>query len=351
MHNELKKYINPSEGELWAKIHWLHDRLANLDVGQNEHQQKIHRTCQENLALAESLLKPSWRKFLWLPLRNKNHTLVWELLHRIDEDLILLIPEDELYFTAMDVKTAFDMNVKEDKVRGEWLGRPGQNGNLTNAVTKLAEPGNTQIILTDGQIRYIIKGALHKINEQMDREFWKLNLNTLMSVLSGLCLAITVAIYIIMLKSRFTNEIMYLGGPYSCFLQDVISVGLLGIMGCYLSNTMTSEGFIFVYGPYYRYLLHPIMAKPVMSAFVAVFIYLVEKSHLIFSIGKVPQDKTMDDGFIILNVGDDHTGYVYAVLAVVSGFSADKMFRSMIDRVLARLEAKADKDKEVKNSV
>jgi len=37
---------------------------------------------------------------------------------------------------------------------------------------------------------------------------------------------------------------------------------------------------------------------------------------------------------------------VYAVLAIVSGFAADKVLRNMIDTVLKRLEQKAEKTKD-----
>lgn len=48
---------------------------------------------------------------------------------------------------------------------------------------------------------------------------------------------------------------------------------------------------------------------------------------------------------ISLNVAKQSEGYVYAVLAIVSGFAADKILRSMIDGVLKRLEQKAEKTK------
>jgi len=45
-------------------------------------------------------------------------------------------------------------------------------------------------------------------------------------------------------------------------------------------------------------------------------------------------------------VTKESEGYVYAVLAIVSGFAADKILRSMIDGVLRRLEQKAEKTKD-----
>jgi hypothetical protein len=45
-------------------------------------------------------------------------------------------------------------------------------------------------------------------------------------------------------------------------------------------------------------------------------------------------------------VGADGVGYVYMVLAIVSGFAADKLLRDMFDSVLRKLEQKAEKTKD-----
>jgi hypothetical protein len=85
-----------------------------------------------------------------------------------------------------------------------------------------------------------------------------------------------------------------------------------------------------------------------ISAFAAVFIYGVEKSKLIFSISSIDTKGASNavSKIISLNVTKESEGYVYAVLAIVSGFAADKILRSMIDGVLKRLEQKAEKAKD-----
>jgi hypothetical protein len=109
---------------------------------------------------------------------------------------------------------------------------------------------------------------------------------------------------------------------------------------------MTNENFLYVRGgPFLRCLLHNLFSKPVMSAFAAVFIYGLEKSKLIFSINPITSTKATSQ-IIAINVMPEAVGYVYAVLAIVSAFSADKVLRSMFDRVLKKLEQKADKGKD-----
>jgi hypothetical protein len=56
---------------------------------------------------------------------------------------------------------------------------------------------------------------------------------------------------------------------------------------------LTKQNFLYVRGgPFWRYFLHNLFSKPVMSAFAAVFIYVLEKSKLIFSINIQPGRKT-----------------------------------------------------------
>jgi hypothetical protein len=83
-----------------------------------------------------------------------------------------------------------------------------------------------------------------------------------------------------------------------------------------------------------------------MSAFAAIFIFILEKSKIIFSINPITTNETapqVASQLISFNVNPDSVGYVYAVMAIVSAFAADKILRSMIDNVLKRLEQKADK--------
>ncbi len=133
------------------------------------------------------------------------------------------------------------------------------------------------------------------------------------------------------------------------FRITFVTLIALGLMGAYLSNLMTKENFLYVRGgPFWRYLLHNLLSKPLMSAFAAVFIYGVEKSKLIFSINSIDTQSASNavSKIITLNVTKESEGYVYAVLAIVSGFAADKVLRSMIDGVLKRLEQKAEKTKD-----
>jgi len=48
---------------------------------------------------------------------------------------------------------------------------------------------------------------------------------------------------------------------------------------------------------------------------------------------------------ININVKNENIGYVYAILAITSGFAADKLLRSMFDKSSRSWEQKAEKSK------
>ena len=128
--------------------------------------------------------------------------------------------------------------------------------------------------------------------------------------------------------------------------QHFATLFVLGLMGAYLSNLMTKEDFLYLRGgPYWRYFLLNLFSKPVMSGFAAIFIYILAKTGLIFSIGSGSSGSACSK-VININVSKEFLGYAYAILAIVSGFAADKILKSMIDSVLKKLAQKAEKTKD-----
>jgi hypothetical protein len=176
----------------------------------------------------------------------------------------------------------------------------------------------------------------------MDCSYWQLSMNIMTSVLSGLILAV---LLILALKCQPIIPFQDLGQSGGFKSTFVALVGL-GLTGAYLSNLLTREDFLYVRGgPFLRCLLHNIFSKPVMSAFAAVFMFGLERTKLIFSLGTQAASTKVAE-IISINVNQDYIGYAYAVLAIVSGFSADKILRSMFDKVLKKLEQKAEKTKD-----
>jgi hypothetical protein len=314
-----RKFLAPSKESLLEKIMGLEEAMARYEKnGLDENQKQILHSCRDYLQRAKECMRG---------FRSHPH-LIWNLLHRIDENFIFLMPQDELYARAIDTRTTFDLTITEKKVREEIL---GEKGKLTAAIKDLKEDG--QHLEKD---QYFIRDALQYLNEYVDTNYWILSMNILTCVWSAVFLGTSLLVYFFVYSAR-----------------EMIPYAFLGFMGAFLSNLLTKENFLFVRGgPFGRYLLYNLMARPILGAFAATFILWIEKTKWIFSINHLgPGEKTspaVQSSVININVPEIAYPYVLMVIAIVSGFAAEKLLRSMIDRVLKRLEEKAEKTKEAK---
>ncbi len=339
LKSTLGVWMNPATETLYQKYFDLQEKLKGFEPSNNklaDEQKHIVKICQTYLDKVKSYLENPMFNAKWPFFRRRHPHLMWELLHRVDENFILLTNADELYGRAIDVRASFDLNIKEEKIREEWIGDRGVFRDILDQVKK--KDRNTNTMLAN---QYLIRDALRVVNEKMDCSYWQLSMNTLTSVLSGLFLAVLLLIAWIW---PLTSPIKDLGK--GGFANTFITLIALGLMGAYLSNLMTKEDFLYVRGgPFLRCVLHNLFSKPVMSAFAAVFMFGLEKTKLIFSIGNQTTSTRLTE-IITINVSQEYRGYAYAVLAIVSAFSADKILRSMFDKVLKKLEQKAEKTKD-----
>ena len=334
-------WMNPATERLQSKMTNLEEMLEGFQAQNLSHEQKhIITICKTYLEKARAYTNRPLLSAKFPFFARRHPHLVWEFLHRVDEYFILLIKDEELYSKAIDVKASFYLNIKEEKVRAEWVGEKGKLIGILDQIKKREHMEEN---------RCVIRDALKLVNEQMDRTFWQLSMNTLTSVWSGVMLAWLMVLAVIFYPA---GALQSLGTD--AFEKALVTLIALGLMGAYLSNLMTKENFLYVRGgPFWRYLLHNLFSKPVMSAFAAVFVFILEKSKLIFSINAIDTETPSKavSQIISLNVDKLNEGYVYAVLAIVSGFAADKMLRNMIDKVLKRLEQKAEKTKDTEEAL
>lgn len=330
------QYISPTIEQLHAKLISLNNELALVDPAKlNDTQKKVLAGCRDYHAKASALTQGGF----W---QRKHSHLVWQYLHRVDESLLLLCTREELLAQAIGIKTNFDLNIKEERIRAEWI---GERGKLKEAIQAIQDAASGQNIETH---RYVLREALALVNKTADRNFWQLSMNTLTSVCSSVLLFALGLFYLAALSGDSLQALV----DEQFTKQGCVLLVLLGLMGAYVSNVLTRDDFLYVRGaPFWRYFLHHLFAKPVLSAFAALFIFIVEKSKLVFAICVVsdPAAAAARDAagqVVSISVGPGAAPYVYAVLAIASGFAADKVLRSMIDRVLKRLETKAEKNKD-----
>jgi len=321
------KFLAPSKESLLDKMMGLEEAISQHEKkGLDENQKQILHICKDYIQSAKECM----RGFLSHP------HLVWNLLHRADEYLVFLMSQDELYARAIDVKTAFDMTITEKKVREDVL---GEKGKLTIAIKDL-QVGGQNI----ERSRYLIRDAFQYLNEHVDMNYWILSMNTLTSVWSAVLLGMFIFVFFLVY-----SQIISVSEGIN---REILSF-LGGIMGAYLSNLITKENILFVRGgPFWRYLLYNLMARPILGGFSATVIFWIEKSKLVFSINPIGADgklvSAVSSSIVNINVNQDATVYAYIVLAIASGFAGEKLIRNMMDRVLKRLEEKAEKTKETK---
>lgn len=318
--------ITPPNEKLWEKIIGLEETVARHGAEKmDDAQRRILKTCENYLGIARGLITAN----------GPSHPhLIWSLLHRVDEHLILLMSKEELSARVIDVITAFDLTIKEEPVRKAWL---GEKGKLQEALHDITGEGRKM-----EQSRHLVKEALQYLDDFVDYGFWKLSMNSLMSVSSALLLALFSLVFFGFYREHCKELLNLLE---QC---DLRPIAVLGLIGGYLSNLLTREDFLFVWGgPFVRYLLYNLLARPVIGAFSAIFFFLVERSKLVFSINATEESaKAVQSTLITINVSKEHAVYVYIVLAVAVGFAGEKMLRQMMDSVLKRLEKKAEKTKE-----
>ena len=163
-------WMSPSTERLQSKITSLEVSLKEFEARQlTDEQKRVAGICKVYLGKARDFLdRPA---FAPTPpfLSRKHPHLVWELLHRVDEQFILLLTPEEFAGKAVEVKTAFDMNITEEKSRADWI---GPKGRLIAVIDRLHKG---DALPAD---RAAVREALQLVNEQMDRSFWQLSANT-----------------------------------------------------------------------------------------------------------------------------------------------------------------------------
>ena len=321
-----RKFIAPSKESLMEKIMGIEESLSRYEKsGLDDDQKHMFEICRSYIQRAKEFM-----------MRKPSHPhLIWNLLHRADEHLIFLMSRDELSARALDIRTTFDLTITEKKVREDVL---GEKGKLTTAIKNIHDTSKNL-----EASRYLIRDSLQYLNENVDTNYWILSMNILMSVCSGVLLGLFMVLF-------FLGNAQCFHSTKEC--PDLAGFAILGLIGAYISNLITKENFLFVRGgPFWRYLLHNLLSRAILGAFSAVFIIILAKSKWIFSINPILPDGKIQPGLsnvLSINVNPDSINYVHIVLAIASGFAGEKLLRNMFDRVLKRLEEKAEKTKGVK---
>lgn len=329
----MTRTLFPSTTEnLLAKAASLRQQIEELRAdGPPPALEHVLRRCQENIDAVDELQRP-WHAH--------HPNLAWRYLHRVDGDLFLVLPREQVLADAYKLRDDFDRNVTDPRTRTTWLGGDGSPpGLLKQAIQSFETKTN------EHEARYLLREARHLLDAQTDLHFWSLSVSTLVIVVSSIALAAAMLVYVVLGYGKFVqafaqqlHEVAVTTPPGA---PTLVALALLGLMGGFVSNVVTRKNFLFpAGGPFWRFFLLHVVARPVMSAFGAVLIVVLVKSGLLFAINPTVE---IGKGVLALRVPEGALGFTYATLAVASGFGADKVLRAMMGRVLRVLQRKAEK--------
>ncbi|WP_375759617.1 hypothetical protein [Corallococcus exercitus] len=315
--------------------------LCKRDKDRSPENEAILKQCEEKLEAA-----------LWCldkPLGRWSFSF-WELIHDMDGLLLLVMPEDMLLPRALEIQQQFERRVKDSGRSQLWLGEDKTSGPLPRCVRKLiqaGEPGSGADASRSPdkeQLRYcrnVLRGALDTVNQQVDKTFWQLSINVSLQVFSTLLLLAVFLVSFLFLSSALIES-----WPRDLVPRGLLLVGLAGASGAIVSNMLSKERFVVATGATSRFFAYHLLVKPVIGAFAALMLLFLEQSRLLLSVDTRGGSTGVDASPTIFHiVVSDRRAVFFTLmaLAVVAGWSADKLLSSVMDKVLGRLIGQSEK--------
>jgi hypothetical protein len=272
----------------------------------------------------------------------------WSLIHRFDELLLRAMPEPMLAACALDILANFERKITDPETRKTWLGENG--GPLYQAVRRLTSNGGATRPAgtpdhSEDQVRRdreVLASALHVVNDQTDIGFWHLATNSSIQDVSAVMLIVVAVLMFWLARQFFRNTI-----PQGDLLLRPDVIMLFGAAGAVVSNMFRRDPFVSSIGPSMRYVVFAVFAKPIVGAFTALFVALLEQSQLVFQIVTDSSSNAAQPpshAAIRIFVGSPAAAeFARVVMAIVAGISGERLLRSMVGKVQGRLFEAAEK--------
>ncbi len=273
----------------------------------------------------------------------------WELIHEVDGLLLLVMPPHLLAPRALEIQQQFERRVTDGARAQLWLGADKASGPLPRCVRGLARVDGLGSAaapppLDAEQGRYcrsVLRGALDTVNQQVDKTFWQLSINVSLQVFSTLLLlAVFVASFLLLSRELLQTW------PRDLVPRGLLLIAFAGASGAILSNMLSKERFVVATGATGRFFAYHLMVKPIIGAFAALMLLFLEQSRMLLSVDTRAGATRVDASSAVLHivVSDDQAVFFTLVaLAVVAGWSADKLLGSIMDKVLSRLLGQSEK--------
>ncbi|WP_147446954.1 hypothetical protein [Corallococcus sp. CA054B] len=273
----------------------------------------------------------------------------WELIHEVDGLLLMVMPASMLVPRALEIQQQFERRVTDSRAR-LWLGADRTSGPLPRCVhglTRLDESESGAAAhppLDAEQDRYcrsVLRGALDSVNQQVDKTFWQLSINVTLQIFSTLLLLAVFVISFLLLSRELIQT-----WPSELIPRGLLLVGFAGASGAIISNMLSKERFVVATGATSRFFAYHLMVKPVIGAFAALMLLFLEQSRMLLSVDTRTGSTGVDPSpalFHIVVSDEQAVFFTLMALAVVAGWSADKLLGSIMDKVLGRLLGQSEK--------
>ncbi|GMU05454.1 hypothetical protein [Corallococcus caeni] len=296
-HVQLKQHGKPwllsTTQMLWDELETHVSQLQLCAIRLNCRQQPltqeqsfILQQCIQRLTQAQKSIDRWWRQPFCF----------WQLVHEVDAMVLRILPESMLKERALSIRERFDRKVKD----------PTQK-RLYEEVLFLRDPVSTHD-------RDMLAGALRLINEQVDKGFWMLAMNTIIQVMSAVMLVLIVGVALRFYWNYFNYDSK----------GNILLFILLGAAGAIISNMTTKDPFILSVGPTTRYFVYYLFAKPALGGFAAAFFYLLVRSGSEY-------------------VTQWPSNLLLGCIALAAGFSGDRFLGATMDKVMLNLFKSSEK--------
>lgn len=314
--------------------------LCKVREGLTEEDRVILEQCKQRLEVARRCLdRQFWR---W-------SFAFWQIIHEVDGLLLLVMPQHMLLPHALEIQQQFERRVTDSAQKTLWLGAERTSGPVPQCIRLLRgeapAPSDPDASLSEAErlarCRHVLRGAQGVINDRVDKTFWQLSINVSIQVLSTLLL-----ITLSLLALLGFNRSLVADWPDTLVPQGLLLLSLMGAAGAVVSNMLSKERFIVATGATSRFFAYHLLVKPVIGAFAALTLLLVEQSNLLLAV--VPRGPANDAGnnSALLNIVVKDWRAVFftlAALAVVAGYFADRFLSSIMNNVLSRLLGQSEK--------
>jgi len=328
--------------------------------------------CQQKMVEIESALFPGkWWK------RGKV-IVAWQLLHRVSEELILVMEREELIAFGLRMVHEVATSGLPDVQKKEWSDRvAGQIRNLEEKGPAQGAPGqqigdSSASLLT---ARYLFKNVYRAVNSIVDDNFWELWAKKFIALGYTLLLIVITGLFCLTdWNSGITPKMIF----------------LLGAIGGLLSGIITGEQAPLPKGHFWGQIFYYLLVRPTIGALTALVVFWALESQFLVKVtpplpavstvknmaaanpipvvraegvegvsvppepgiatppaseGPGGEEKT-GAPTVIFQSAEGKQGSLIMLILLFAGFSGDKLLKSIADRVTMKMIAQAEKTKE-----